>query len=107
MYVGGPTVPCRLEPQRAASFGITTADLTETVEAALGGTAASTMIERGRAIKVRVMVPADYRNSLDQLRSLRVHSPVMNGFVRIDQASTIEYDPGQTEINRDGLRRAI
>jgi CzcA family heavy metal efflux pump len=107
IVVSGPAVTFRLDPQRAALFGVSTADLTATVEAALGGTAASTMIERGRAINVRVMLSGDYRNSLDQLRSLRIHSPVTNGLVRIDQVSTIEYDPGQTEIHRDGLRQSI
>jgi CzcA family heavy metal efflux pump len=107
IVVSGPAVTFRIDPQRAASFGITAADLTETIEAALGGTPASTVLDRGRAINVRVMLPDDYRNSLDQLRSLRIHSPVTNGFVRLDQVSTIEYDAGQTEIDRDGLRQSI
>src|SRR5207247_2443336 len=77
------------------------ADVTTTVEAALGGTAASTILERGRAITVRVTLPGDYRNSLDALRALRTHG------VRLDQVATIEYDPGQTEIDRDGLRQSI
>ena len=39
----------------------------------------------------------DYGNSRDALRALRIHG------VRLDQVATIEYDPGQTEINRDVL----
>jgi CzcA family heavy metal efflux pump len=107
IVVSGPAVTFRIDPQRAAAFGVTAADLTETIEAALGGTTASSMIERGRAVDVRVVLPADARGSLDQLRALRVHSPVTNGFVRLDQVSAIEYDAGQTEINRDGLRQSI
>jgi CzcA family heavy metal efflux pump len=107
IVVSGPAVTFRIDPQRAATFGITTADVTATVQAALGGTAASAIIERSRSINVRVILPGDYRNSLDQLRSLRIHSPVTNGLVRVDQVSTIEYDPGQTEIQRDGLRQSL
>ena len=107
IVVSGPAVTFRIDPQRAATFGITTADVTATIEAALGGTAASTIIERSRSINVRVILPGEYRNSLDQLRSLRIHSPVTNGLVRVDQVSTIEYDPGQTEMHRDGLRQSI
>jgi len=107
IVVSGPAVTFRIDPQRAATFGITTADVTATIEAALGGTAASTIIERNRSINVRVILPGEYRNSLDQLRSLRIHSPVTNGLVRVDQVSTIEYDPGQTEMHRDGLRQSI
>ena len=107
IVVSGPAITFRIDPQRAAMFGITANDLNETIEAALGGTAASSVVERGRSVSVRVLLPPAYRSSLDQLRSLRVKSPVTNGFVRIDQVSQIEYDPGQTEINRDGLRQSI
>src|SRR5205085_3039532 len=44
---------------------------------------------------------------LDRLRSLRVHSPVTNGFARIDQVASVEFDPGQTELERDGLRQSL
>src|SRR5205823_14547051 len=60
-----------------------------------------------RSLNVRVLLPATYRTSLDLLRSLRVRAPATNGFVRIDQVSTIEYDPGQAEMQRDGLRQSI
>lgn len=88
-------------------FGVSASDLDDTITAALGGTVASSILERTRNVAVRVMLPSDYRTSLDQLRSLRVHSPVTNGFVRLDQVATIEYDPGQTEIDRDGLRQSV
>jgi len=107
IVVSGPAVTFRIDPQRAAMFGVTAADLNDTIEAALGGTVASSILEFTRTVDVRVMLPADYRTSLDQLRSLRVHSPVTNGFVRLDQVANIEYDPGQTEIDRDGLRQSI
>jgi CzcA family heavy metal efflux pump len=107
VVVSGPAVTFRIEPQRAALFGVSAADLNDTIAAALGGTVASSILEHTRTVAVRVLLPADYRTSLDQLRSLRVHSPVTNGFIRLDQVATIEYDPGQTEINRDGLRQSV
>ncbi|HVT04444.1 MAG TPA: efflux RND transporter permease subunit [Thermoanaerobaculia bacterium] len=107
IVVSGPAVTFRVEPQRAAMFGITTADITATVEAALGGSVASSILERGRAVGVRVLLPGNYRSSLEALRALRIKSPATSGFVRLDQVSTIEYDPGQTEITRDGLRQSI
>ncbi len=107
IVVSGPAITFQVDPQRASTFGITAADITETVQSALGGTPASSIIERGRAVTVRVLLPPNYRTSLDQLRSLRVRSPLTNGFVRVDQISTINYDPGQTEIHRDGLRQSL
>jgi CzcA family heavy metal efflux pump len=107
VVVSGPAVTFRVDPQRAALFGVTQADLNVTVEAALGGSTASNILERSRALAIRVTLPGNYRSSIDELRSLRVHSPVTNGFVRLDQVATIEYDPGQTEIDRDGLRQSV
>jgi CzcA family heavy metal efflux pump len=107
IVVSGPAVTFNIDSQRAAMFGVTPADITATLEAALGGTAASAIIERSRQINVRVVLPAVYRTSLDQLRSLHVRSPVTNGYVRLDQVSNIEYDPGQTEMHRDGLRQSV
>ncbi|HKO00099.1 MAG TPA: efflux RND transporter permease subunit, partial [Thermoanaerobaculia bacterium] len=107
IVVSGPAITFRIDPQRAAAFGVSAADVTATIEAALGGTTASTIIERGRAVNVRVLLPGDYRTGLDRLRSLRVHSPVTNGFARIDQVASVEFDPGQTELERDGLRQSL
>jgi multidrug efflux pump subunit AcrB len=107
VVVSGPAVTFRVDPQRAAMFGVSAADLSDTIAAALGGSAASTILERGRSVTVRVLLPPAYRSSLDQLRSLRIHSPVTSGFVRLDQVASIEYDAGQTEIDRDGLRQSV
>ena len=107
IVISGPAVTFRIDPQRAAMFGISAADITATIEAALGGTASSTIIERNRALNVRVLLPAVYRTSLDRLRSLRLRSPITNGFVNLNQVSTIEYDPGQAEMDRDGLRQSL
>ena len=107
VVISGPAVTFRVDPQRASMFGVSAADLNDTIAAALGGSAASSILERGRSVTVRVLLPAEYRSSLDQLRSLRLHSPVTNGFVRLDQVAAIEYDSGQTEIDRDGLRQSL
>jgi CzcA family heavy metal efflux pump len=103
--VSGPAITFRIDPQRAAMYGVKGSDVTDTVTAALGGTVASSIVERGHTVDVRVSLPANQQTSLDRLRALRVRSPASGGFVPVDQVATIEYDPGQTEIARDGLRQ--
>jgi len=107
IVVSGPAVIFRVDQQKAALYGITAADVTATIEAALGGTTASTILERGRAVDVRVMLPAEYKTGIDKLRALRVKSPLTSGFVPLDQVATIDYESGQTEIRRDGLRQSV
>jgi multidrug efflux pump subunit AcrB len=70
------------------------------------GDASSTILQQDRVIAVRVVFPREVRNSLDQLRALQVRSSSGN-LLRVDQVAEVEYDKGQTEIARDGLRQTV
>ncbi|HYM62878.1 MAG TPA: efflux RND transporter permease subunit [Thermoanaerobaculia bacterium] len=107
VVVSGPAVTFKIDPQRAASYGVGPADLNEAINATLTGVIASEILERGHAVNVRVVLPLGPKPNLDDLRALRLHSPVTNAFFRLDQVATVDYDPGQTEIERDGLRQSV
>jgi multidrug efflux pump subunit AcrB len=106
VVVSGPAITFQVDPQRAARFGVTPTDIANTVTTAMTGDAASTILQQGRLITVRVVLPPDARSSLDVLRALQIRSAT-GGFFRLDQVSDINYDKGQTEINRDGLRQSV
>ncbi|MGA8806314.1 MAG: efflux RND transporter permease subunit [Thermoanaerobaculia bacterium] len=106
VVVSGPAVTFQIDPQRAALYGVTAADVNESMTTALGGDVVSNVIEHGRATGVRVLLGGP-RPQLEDLRALPIKSPSSNSYVRIDQIATINYDPGQTEIGREGLRQAV
>jgi multidrug efflux pump subunit AcrB len=106
IVISGPAVTFRVDPQRAALFGLTANDINEALTVALSGDLVSNVIEHGRSVGVRVWLAGPPRQ-LDDLRALPLHSPVSNSTVRIGQIATIEYDAGQTEIDRDGLRQTV
>jgi multidrug efflux pump subunit AcrB len=106
IVVSGPAVVFQIDPQRAAMYGVTAADVNEAMTTALGGDVVSSMIEHGRATGVRVLLGGP-RPQLDELRALPIRAPSSNSYVRIDQIATINYDPGQTEIGREGLRQSV
>jgi len=106
IVVSGPAVTFQIDPQRAALYGVTAADVNEAMTTALGGDVVSNVIEHGRAVGVRVLLGGP-RPQLDDLRALPIRAPSSNNYVRIDQIATINYDPGQTEIGREGLRQAV
>jgi CzcA family heavy metal efflux pump len=106
IVISGPAVTFQLDPQRAALYGVTAADVNEAMTTALGGDVVSNVIEHGRATGVRVLLGGP-RPQLDDLRALPIKAPSSNSYVRIDQLATINYDPGQTEIDREGLRQAV
>jgi CzcA family heavy metal efflux pump len=105
--ISGPAITFKIDPQRASELGVTASDVADTVTTAMTGDASSTVLQQDRLIAVRVVLPKDSRSSLDALRGLRVRSPIRNALFRLDQIAEVEYDKGQAEIARDGLRRTV
>ena len=106
VVVSGPAVTFQIDPQRAARFGVTATDVANTVTTAMSGDAASSILQQDRLITVRVIFPAELRTSLDALRALQVRSATGVLF-RVDQVADVDYDKGQTEIAREGLRQTV
>jgi hydrophobe/amphiphile efflux-1 (HAE1) family protein len=106
VIVSGPAITFNIDPQRASHFGVTATDIANTVTTAMSGDAASAILQQDRLIAVRVIFPPDVRTSLDKVRSLQVRS-ASGALLRVDQVADIDYDKGQTEISREGLRQSV
>jgi multidrug efflux pump subunit AcrB len=106
VVVSGPAVTFRIDPQKAAQFGVNATDISTAVQTAMTGEPASNILEHGRLITVRVVLPPETKSSIDMIRALPIRSANGSQF-RLDQVADIQYDKGQTEINRDGLRQSV
>ncbi len=106
VVVSGAAITFKINPQSAAQFGVNASEIANAVETAMTGDAASAILQQGKLITVRVVFPAAAKNSLDTLKALQIRSTSGAQF-RLDQVAAIEYDKGQTEIVRDGLRQSI
>jgi len=106
IIVSGPAVTFKIDPQRAAKFGVNATDVSAAVEAAMNGTKVSNILERGRQVGVRVVFPPEARSSLEMLNGLQIRSSSGQQF-RLDQVASVEYNEGQTELDRDGLRQTV
>ncbi|HSU24544.1 MAG TPA: efflux RND transporter permease subunit, partial [Pyrinomonadaceae bacterium] len=104
VIVSGPALTFKVDPQLAAKFGVTASDIAGSVETAITGSDISLVLQRGRPITVRVVFPDAAAASLDALKALQIRSSTGSLF-RLDQVAAVDYDKGQTEINRDGLRQ--
>ena len=105
--VSGPAITFKVDPQRAAQLGVTATDVANTVATAMTGEATSSILQQNRLISVRVLLPPAAKVSLDTLKALQLRSPTKNTLFRLDQVADVEYDKGQTEIARDGLRTTV
>jgi hydrophobe/amphiphile efflux-1 (HAE1) family protein len=106
VIVSGPAVTFNIDPQRASRFGVTATDIANTITTAMSGDAASSILQQGRLITVRVIFPPDVRTSLDKVRALQVRS-TSGALFRLDQVADVAYDKGQTEIGRENLRQLV
>jgi hydrophobe/amphiphile efflux-1 (HAE1) family protein len=106
VVVSGPAVTFKVDPQRAAQLGVTAADVANTVTTAMSGDTSSSILQQGRLINVRVIFPPQVRTSLDALRALQIRSNA-GALFRLDQVADVDYDKGQTEIDRESLRQFI
>lgn len=107
VVVSGPAITFRIDPQRAARFGVTANDVANTVTTAMTGDPASAILQQGRLITVRVVLPSASRASLETLSGLLVRSATTGAQFRLDQVADVQYHEGQTEIERDGLRQSV
>lgn len=106
VVVSGPALTFKINPQNAARFGVNTTDIANAVTTAMTGDAASAILQQGKLVTVRVVLPSESKQSLDTLKGLMIRSASGAQF-RLDQVADIEYDKGQTEIQRDGLRQSV
>jgi CzcA family heavy metal efflux pump len=106
VVVSGPAITFRVDPLKAARFGVTPDDIARATATAMTGDESSFILQKDRLIKVRVIYPADVRTSLDKVKTIQVRSSA-GLLLRVDQVADVEYDQGQTEINRENLRQDV
>lgn len=102
----GAVITLKIKSEEAARFGVTPNDIANTVTIAMSGDASSSILEQGRLVAVRVLLPETARTSLDGLKSLTIRSTSGQLF-RLEQVADVFYNEGQTEIERDGLRQSV
>ncbi|HXD31312.1 MAG TPA: efflux RND transporter permease subunit [Pyrinomonadaceae bacterium] len=104
--ISGPAVTFKVDPLRAAQFGVTANDIANTITTAMSGEAASSILQQDRLIRVRVIFPADVRASLEKVKALQVRSS-SGQLLRLDQVADVEYEKGQAEVERENLRQMV
>jgi multidrug efflux pump subunit AcrB len=107
VVVSGPALTFQVDPVRSARMGVTAENVAAAVQIAMDGEQATTVLQRGRLIPVRVRLPESVRSSLDALRALPIRAAESGAWFRLDQVADVGYESGVTEIHRDGLRQTV
>ena len=108
--LGQPNLNIRIDREKAARYGLNTGDVNTVVQAALGGTTATTILEGDRQFSLAVRLDPKYRSSIDAIRTVKVayQTPSgTNGYVPLSELAEITLDTGASFIYRERSQRYI
>ena len=108
--LGQPNLNIKIDREKAARYGLNTGDVNTVVQAALGGTKATTVLEGDRQFALAVRLDPKYRSSIDAIRTVKVayQTPSgINGYVPLSELADITLDTGASFIYRERSQRFI
>ncbi|MDD5641308.1 MAG: CusA/CzcA family heavy metal efflux RND transporter [Syntrophales bacterium] len=103
---GMPNLDLQIDRQRLSRYGLHVNDVQEVIETAVGGKAATEVIEGQMRIEVVVRYPEEKRNSPEAIASILVATPG-GGSVPLAELAEIIETEGPLQISRDNARRRI
>src|SRR4029077_1520179 len=90
--LGQPNLNINVDREKAARYGLNTGDVNTVVQAALGGTTATTVLEGDRQFNLAVRLDPKYRGSIDAIKAVKVAYPTpsgTNGYVSLSELADI------------------
>jgi cobalt-zinc-cadmium resistance protein CzcA len=108
--LGQPNLNIRVDREKAARYGLNVSDINNVIQAALGGTTATTLLESDRQFAVTVRLAEKYRDNLDSVRTLKVgfQTPKgVNAYVPLRELADISLDTGASYIYHERNERYI
>jgi heavy metal efflux system protein len=108
--LGQPNLNIKVNREKAARYGLNTGDVNTVIQAALGGTTATTLLEADRQFSVVVRLPPKYRATLDSVRNIQVAVATpsgVNAYVPLSQLADITLDTGASYIYHEEGERYI
>lgn len=107
---GQPNLNIKIDREKAARYGLNTGDVNSVVQAALGGTNATTVLEGDRQFALAVRLEPKYRSSLDAIRTVKIAYQTPSGtnaYIPLSELADISLDTGASFIYRERSQRYI
>jgi cobalt-zinc-cadmium resistance protein CzcA len=108
--LGQPNLNIRIDREKAARYGLNTGDVNTVVQAALGGTIATTVLEGDRQFSLAVRLDSRFRDSIEEIRTVKVayQTPAgTNAYIPLSELADISLDTGASFIYRERSQRYI
>jgi len=108
--LGQPNLNIKVNREAAARYGLNTGDVNSVVQAALGGTQATTVLEGDRQFALTVRMAPEYRGSIDAIRNIKVAYQTAGGsnaYIPLSALADISLDTGASYIYHERNQRYI
>ena len=108
--LGQPNLNITVNRTNAARYGLNSGDVCAVIQAALGGTVATKVLEGDRQFDVAVRYPAEYRDTLDKIRDIKVGCQTggtANSYIPLSELADISLDTGASWIYHESGERFI
>ena len=108
--LGQPNLNITIDREKTARYGLNAGDVATVVQAALGGTVATTVLEADRLFGVNVRLAPQFRDQLAIVAKIKVATPNNNGgnaYIPLSELATITLDTGASYIFHERNQRFI
>jgi cobalt-zinc-cadmium resistance protein CzcA len=108
--MGQPNLNIVTDRAKAARYGLNSGDVNAVVQAALGGTVATTQYEGDRLFNVTVRLAPQYRDSIEKVKAIKVGYTTPSGtnaYIPLSELATISLDTGASYIFHEKNERFI
>jgi cobalt-zinc-cadmium resistance protein CzcA len=107
--LGQPNLNIKADREKAARYGLNVGDANAVVQAALGGTVATTLLEADRQFGVVVRLAPQYRSDIDEVRNIKVgvQTPAGNAYIPLSDFANITLATGASYIFRERNQRFV
>jgi len=108
--LGQPNLNIKVDRAKAARYGLNSGDVTTVIQAAMGGTIASTVLEGDREWNLVVRYAPKYRDSIEKIRNIKVGYTTASGanaYIPLSELAAITLDTGAAWIYHEKKVRFI
>ncbi|SHJ19780.1 efflux RND transporter permease subunit [Lutispora thermophila] len=103
---GRPEAQIYVNRDKASAYGLSTTQIASVIRTAVEGNVATTYKVNGTEIDIKVQYPEDKRNTLEQLKSISILSPLGMKIPLLDVAQ-VKLEQGPTSISRVDQERYV
>jgi cobalt-zinc-cadmium resistance protein CzcA len=108
--LGQPNLDIKVDRDKVARYGLNTGDVNAVIQAAIGGTVATQVLEGDREWNLVVRYLPEYRDKIDKIRNIKVGYANTNGgtsYIPLSELATISLDTGASWIYHETMQRFI